>query len=253
MFMYNNLLDTATLTESSEASGFPAENVQHPFRTKVWTTEGATPGTANLVIDHGSAKAVNCIVLANYDWASAPGTLDIEFNATDSWEGPDHTESLTWSANPTAYGNKAVIIKKFDTQTYQYNRLNVVYATGDWSLGRIFLGSYFEPTKNYQHKWGQNLLDDSATAQTIGGQDHTDEREKYRTLQIETLVKTQAQWRLYQTMINNAGQNKEMFVAFDYDNEPNEMTMYGKFIKLPGMSSPFRNQFKFGLNFKESR
>jgi len=253
LFLYDNLIDSATLTESSEESGFPAENVQHPFRTKVWTTDGGTPGTANLVINHGSAKAVNCIVLANYDWTSAPGTLDIEFNATDSWAGPSHTESLTWAANPSVNGNKAVIVKKFATQTYQYNRLNVVYATGDWSLGRIFLGEYFEPTKNYQYKWGQNMLDDSETARTIGGQDHIDEIEMYRMVQFKTLIKTQAQWELYQKMVNSVGRNKELFIAFDYDNEPNEMTQYGTFTKLPGMSSPFTNLFEIGFNFKESR
>lgn len=251
--MYNNLIDSATLVESSEASGFPAENVQHPFRTKVWTTAGGTPGTANLVIDHGEAKAVSCIALANYNWASAPSTFSLEFNATDSWGAPSHTEGLTWSANPTANGNKAVIAKKFASQSYRYNRLNVVYATGDWSLGRIHLGPYFEPELNYQYKWKQNMMDDSKTAQTIGGQDHTDEIEMYRILQFKALVKTQAQWELYQKMINNVGRNKELFAAFEYDNEPNEMTMYGRFIKLPGMTSPFLSLFDLGFAFKESR
>ena len=72
LFLYNNLFDDATLTESSEASGFAAENTQHPFRTKVWRTAGATAGTATLKIDHGVAKAVNCVALAGYNWASAP-------------------------------------------------------------------------------------------------------------------------------------------------------------------------------------
>ena len=150
LFLYNNLFDSATLTESSEATGFVAENTQHPFRTKVWTTEGATAGTANLVIDHATAKAVNCVVLAGYDWASAPGTLNLEFNAANAWGDPSATEALTWAANPTANGNRGVIIKTFASKSYQYNRLNVVYSPGatptDWDLGRIFLGAYFEPT-----------------------------------------------------------------------------------------------------------
>lgn len=63
LFLYDNLLDSAALTESSEASGFAVENIQHPFRTKVWRTEGATAGTANVVIDHGSRKVVTCVPL----------------------------------------------------------------------------------------------------------------------------------------------------------------------------------------------
>lgn len=253
LFLYNNLLDLATLTESSEASGFPAENVQHPFRTKVWQTAGITPGTANLVIDHGAATAVDCIALAGYNWTSAPGTLDLEFNATDSWGSPSHTESLTWAASPTVNGNKACIIKTFASQSYRYNRLNVVYATGDWDLGRIFLGEYFEPTKNYLYGWGQDLIDPSKALQTIGGQDHVDEIEMYRIMKLSTVISTQAQWELYQKMVNHVGVHKDLFIAFDYDSEPDELTMYGKFTGIPKMARPFNSKFDLKFSFKESR
>ena len=253
LFLYNNLLDLAMLTESSEASGFPAENVQHPFRTKVWQTAGGTPGTANLVIDHGSAKAVDCIALTGYDWASAPGTLDLEFNATDSWESPAATEALTWAATPTANGNKAVIIKKFTSKSYRYNRLNVVYSPDDWDLGRIFLGTCFEPVRNYGYGRKEDLTDPSKILRTIGGQEYVDEIEMYRSQSVKFRVITQAQWELFQKMINHAGTRKDLFVAFDYDNEPDELTVYGKFTKLPGMTRPFLNLFDFSLNFQESR
>lgn len=253
LFLYNNLLDLATLTESSEVSGFPAENVQHPFRSKVWRTAGGTPGTANLVIDHGTAKAIDCIALAGYNWISAPSTLDLEFNATDSWGSPAHTESLTWAATPTVNGNKACIVKKFNSQSYRYNRLNVVYATGDWDLGRIFLGAYFEPTNNYLYGWGQDLIDPSKKLRTIGGQDHVDEIEMYRTMKLSIVVSTQAQWELYQKMVNQVGHHKDLFIAFDYDNEPNELTMYGKLIQIPKMTRPFRSKFDLKLSFQESR
>ena len=33
-------------------------------------------------------------------------------------------------------------------------------------------------------------------------------------------------------------QVEDLFIAFDYDGEPDEMTVYGKFTKLPGMKLP---------------
>jgi len=256
-FMYDNLIDSATLTESSEATGFPAENVQHPFRTKVWTTSGATAGTANLVIDHGSAKAVTCVVLAGYDWTSAPGTLDLEFNATDSWDSPSHTEALTWAANPTSNGNKGVIVKCFSSQSYRYNRLNVVYSPGgtptDWSLGRIFLGTYFEPTYGrLANEIYQDFIDLSYVNSTPQGYEHVDEIDVYRTKNFAFMVQSQSQWESFQSMINNVGKFKNLFIAFDYSNEPDEMTWYGRFTEIPrAQRHPTGNAYKIRFSFKE--
>ena len=177
IFLYNNLLDAAALTESSQASGFPVENIQHPFRTKVWRTAGGVAGTANVVIDHGVAVAISCAALINYSWTEAPGTLDLEFNAADAWGAPTATEALTWAANPTVNGNNGTIIKIFAAAlTFRYNRLNVVYSPGavptDWDLGRMFVGSYFQPTHDrlYGDESGQDFVDLSDMLGTAGGQ-----------------------------------------------------------------------------------
>lgn len=404
-FLYNNLISSATLTASSAATGFPASNLQNPFRTKVWRTAGATAGTANLVINlsattrtmsasnlvangadwtggppptgwtaenctlaaaaggvagnclqmtrtggdyqqayctittevgkmyrvyfyvksgtagnvacqsmaysgdgttllgagsgtsSGSWVQVNyyftaiattsriyvakttadagtilfdslevygltggemtCVALAGYNWASAPGTLNLEFNSLDSWGAPPQTEALTWAANPTTNGNNGVIIKTFTSRAYQYVRLNVVHSPGgtptDWDLGVLFLGSYFQPTRNYSIQYGLDIVDESMRSRSIGGQDHFDEIGKYRTVDMSFMVGTQAQWELFQTMFNTVGVSRDLFAAFDYTSEPDEMTIYGKFTQLPSMQYNGNNISKLDLSFAESR
>jgi hypothetical protein len=253
IFLYNNLLDSAILTASSEASGFPASNLKNPFRTKTWKTAGATAGTAQLVINHGSAKAVDAIALTGYpDWLAAPGTLVVEFNATDAWGAPSATETLTWVAPTTPGGNKATIIKKLAaTRTYQYNRLSVVNAPGDWNLGRLFLGPYFEPARMYGWGYEESVVDPSLISQTIGGQDHADEIERYRVIRCSGVIATQAQWVLYQAMLNAVGARKQIFAAFDYPGEPIERTIYGKFSKVPAITRPY--VFEYDFEFTEAR
>jgi hypothetical protein len=131
LLLYNNLLDTATLTASSEATGFPANNLKNPFRTKCWKTAGTVPGTAQLVVDFGSAQTVDAIALTGYDWATAPGKLVVEFNSSDSWDAPAAVETLTWHSPTTPGGNKgSIILKMSASRTYQYARLRVVSAGG---------------------------------------------------------------------------------------------------------------------------
>ena len=261
LFLYDNLLDSATVTASStggESTGFPVTNLQHPFRTKVWRT---STGSAKATINLGSAQKVTSVALANYNWTSTgPSTLDLEFAtssgfSTGSTALPNtikHTESLAYSSNPTANGNKACIVKTFTSQAYQWVRLNVVSSATDWDIGRMFLGPHFAPTDNYRIDWSEDLIDPSFISVSVGGQEHVDEIEKYRALVFNIPVKTQAQWELFQKMCNDVGIRKDLFVAFDYDSEPNEMTIYGKLTQIPGMNRQYP-LFELGFGFKESR
>jgi len=250
LFLYDNLLDSATLTASSAATGFPANNLKNPFRTKYWKTAGATAGTATLVINHGSAKVVNAIALTGYpDWAAAPGTLKMEYG-DDGVTYAEH-DDLTWVAPTTPGGNKGTIIAKVTAQNHQYNRLSVVNAPGDWQLGRLFVGSYFEPARDYGRGYEEEVVDPSLISQTIGGQDHADEKERYRIIRVGGVILTQAQWVLYQAMVNAVGVRKELFVAFDYTNDAAERTLYGKFSKLPAIARP--SLFEYNFEFTEAR
>src|SRR5512138_1360217 len=75
-YLYDNLIDRAVLTGSSAATGFPASNLQNPFRAKVWRTAGATAGTANLVVDMSAiARTVtgsNLITNGGFDSVVTP-------------------------------------------------------------------------------------------------------------------------------------------------------------------------------------
>ncbi len=254
-FLYNNLFDTAAITQSSQNASFPASNLQNAFRTKVWRTAGGTAGTANLVIDHGSAKAVTACALVNYNWTSAPGTLDLEFHTSDAWGGPDNTEALTWIANPDANSNPGIIIKQFASISKRYNRLNVVYSPGatptDWDLGRIFLGTYFSPTGEYLISFSDNIIDPSMSQLSASGQEHTDVITVYREKKINFITKTYSQWQAFMAMINNAGYNKNIIVAFDYVNYPGEQTWYGKIKNVRHQKDGLFHTIS--LTFRESR
>lgn len=252
LFLFDNIFDLATLTESSQDEDFPAENLQSPFRTKIWKTAGATPGTAVLDIDHGAAKSVSVIALVNYNWESAPSILRILFSSDNEWGTPDGgTEDLTWVANPDTYGNPNIIIKTFASKNYRYNRFDVVNAGGDWELGRIFLGTYFEPTRDYAHDRTERIIDPSFVDMTVDGQEHVDELTKYREREIIFKFSNHNQYQNFQKIINNVGIGKNIVVAFDYDSYPGDQTMYGKIKKCDSRMS--YNLYEIAMLFRESR
>ena len=151
-----------------------------------------------------------------------------------------------------------------DTANWQdssTNNLDACYpATGytinglsDWSLGRLFVGEYFEPTRTYGRGYQEEVVDPSLISQTIGGQDHADEIERYRIIRCNGIIETQAQWVLYQAMLNAVGTRKEIFVTFDHAAEAAERTIYGKFSKLPAITRPYSGIFEYDFEFTEAR
>lgn len=192
------------------------------------------------------------IALTGYDWGVAPGTLQIEFANEDVWTSPEDTETLTWVSFLTPGYNKGTIIKKLSAaHRYRYARLSVVNADGDWSLGRLFLGPVFTPEREYSWGYGEEVVDPSLIAQSIGGQDHADIIESFRRVTCNGIILTQAQWALFQKMINSVGSNKPLFAAFDYANEAVERTIYGRFTKVPGIVRPYLYEYDF--EFTEAR
>lgn len=128
---WNNLADDATLTPSQESPLYPAENVQDAHAQRVWKGLDATE---NLVIDLGSAQAVTCVGIAGHNF-TATVTVTLQGNATNSWGAPSFSEVLT--IYPTA-------LHFFTSATYRYWRLVVADTGVVVTIGRIFLGTFYQ-------------------------------------------------------------------------------------------------------------
>jgi hypothetical protein len=141
------------------------------------------------------------------------------------------------------------------------NNLDATYpATGssitglaDFSLGRLFLGEYFEPERNYSYGYREAIVDPSILSQTIGGQRHADELEHYRTFEASGQLFSQAQWVLFQEMINTVGIRKPLFIALDYDDDSEERTLYGHFTGLPSITRDVPNLWSYSFTVEEDR
>lgn len=251
LFLYNNLIDVSSVYPTSEDSELPATNIQHRFRTKVWEVDSPV---ADLVIDMQEAREITTIAICNYDWAAAPDSLCLEFSTSSFSAASGQTQAIDWTANPTNTGHNATLIKTFTLNSeYQYARLRV-YANSVWQIGRIYLGTYFEPTLNLLHT-GFRLRneDDSKLSMSVGGQEHIDEIGQFRSVAMSFVCKTRSQVDEFMTMWNTVGRRKDWFLALDYDNKPNEDTLYGKFERDISISRPDWQRYNVTLAFHEVR
>jgi hypothetical protein len=226
--------------------------------------------TGNIVFDFGSAKESQVLAIANHNWTTAPGLLNLEFNTADSWSSPTTTVKISsggsdtryFAIRPSTYGNETISLRTFSTVSFRYARLVFASATGTTDstgiaglptqLGRVYIGPYFEPTNDrFQDGDSQEMLDPSILSASADGQEHVDELTKFRSRKFSFFVQTEAQFQKFQKMWTDVGNGKDIFVRFSTDLP--DYTMYGKFVKAPRISLQPPSYYKIGLQFKESR
>lgn len=169
-FFYYNLVNqpATVITPSSQNVQFPAENLKHDFRTKVFR---ATTASASVVFDFITTEPVDSILIASHtlNGFGFNGALTIEANATNTWGSPAFSTTLTPNHE---FGFGATILES--PESYRYWRVSGVGSTY-FELGKIFIGSQYIPQRNIGIGFTFDSEDQSSYSETRYGQRFIDE------------------------------------------------------------------------------
>ena len=153
-----------------------------------------------------------------------------------------------------------MILNHFTESTRRYWRLefaNPGNPDGYIEMGRVFLGDYFEPSRQFARGWEEMLVDPSRVEQSEQGQEWVDLKEKYRTVRVEFpegAPLSEADRQSYQQMLKAVGCSRDIFIALDYDNQPSKWSFYGKFAQTEFNFREFlAGLYTTGFDFKENR
>jgi hypothetical protein len=135
-------------------------------------------------------------------------------------------------------------------------------SAGYLDLGRIFLGDWFEPTRNYHGNWSKKVIDPSSIAVTKNNIEFSDLRESYFEIDLrfpKEVQINQSDMEQYENMFKTTGKAKRLFISLDYANHPREWSYYGTLTgdflisHLTGTSHTDGKWIINNLKFKESR
>jgi len=246
--LYIDLAKTATLTKNSEDAAFPVSNIQHEFRTKEYRTTGLT--SEWVVIDLGSAQSVTMLAIMNHNFQSG-GTYKLQGNATDSWGTPSVDITLTYNATN--------LFHYMTAQTYRYWRILMTNTTGTYiSLGRVMLGSYFQPAKSFDiGSYSNRIVDLATSSQSIGGQIHSDVKNYYHEIALTFSHITATDRDNWVTMFETILTHQAIVLTVDTTSTStiNATTYYGRLpdIKeiLHSLKTVNGERYSFVLNFEE--
>ena len=275
----NTEFDSATLSATSEASGFPASNLQEQRRKKTWRSTSLT--SQYISIDFGSDMYANCVALINHnlthngqfrltatDNADYESDLKLDTGWIDAWQtvwgfGEGGFGEHGFGGVPTATEVSELFpgvirIYYFSTTAARYWRLyfsDDSNPDGYFELGRLFLTHYFEPSYNFAWGWKFIPQDRTQVKYTRGGQPITYILEKQYKVKFnfEWIEKDEA-WSYFVDIIRRFGIRKDIVI----DMFPDETKMkgvftrlYGRFEEVPELSDEIRRD-TISLNFIES-
>ena len=199
---WNNLLDTATLTASSEDSTLIVEHLTHVHKTKVWRVDG-TLSSDDVVADLTTAASVtSAIILAHTIPATA--TIKIQGNDTDEWSSPSVDETITHSTGTMA--------KAFTGGSHRYWRLFIDKDDpGDqFDIGRLFIGTY--TTLPQPRNYSEQFIDPSEVSKAVGGQTYTYAKTPYKQVSLSYNTLSETNYQLLETLFDSIGTHTPLFL-----------------------------------------
>lgn len=244
-FMWQNLADISTITASSEAAGYPVENIQIRWRTRHWRSTGVA---AEWVMgDIGTPALVKAFIIDYHNFQPGAAVRFQMDSDPPDWAPPWYDEPLTISPN---------MIVIWLNETFQWWRVTMVGNPGGdpyFRIGRIFVGGFFETRYGYRKK---KIIskDPSVIAYSTGGQQSSYEKEKYEEFDYEfspgaILAADLASLRGIWTEV---GRSKSYYVC-DWSPSPSTRTYYVQNISDWPFDPLVTDYYGFGFSVETAR
>lgn len=219
---YTNRLQesTATITASTEASGYEKENAYDGNLWDWW--KGTAAGTHTLIVDLGSSKAADYFGCAGHTIADNSGNIRLFYSDTGT-SGP-WTGCFT-AITPT---DSSVIFKSFSSLTKRYWKIEIVDSGSPSQIGYVSFGPRLDLPYDMMPGFVPPLYhyDNIMTAQQTQAGAHLISSVKQRGISFDIkmpdLLTSSFVRGDYVTFLEHAYLGKLFFFQFDNDNHPSE-------------------------------
>lgn len=268
--IYDNVIDSASLTASTAASGLPATNLQRDQKGLVWRS---TSTTATLTATWSTAQTLSGVVLPFCNLSAAAtirvrvytntgdttpvrdtGTVSARaFAPGDIWGGAAPTSVNSYSFGGGSYARcwftSAVGRKLEITLTDSGN------TSGYLEAGRLVAGAYWAPTYNTNFGVSIGYSDTSTQTRTEAGNLVSVIKPIHRTMSFDLQWLTDTDRVRMLSILRGNGLRKPLFVSvFPEDTDAAKEQNYQLYGKMPSLSSithPLYTIYSTSLSLEE--
>jgi len=235
--LWDNELDKYTLLFSSERSGFPATNVQHPHLTRVWHSLALDDEYVAIDAGVGETIIADCAFLGAHN-LSATAVVKVQACDDGTYADPDVDETLTW--------DDGIIGAFFTSAEHRFWRFLIDdpdNEDGYIEIGRLALGSYLQmpPIEpGIDLPMGTTTL----VSESVSGQAFADKGQVYLNPTFAFPLITQAERSSIETMWRAVEQHTPVFLVVWEDS----LTVQGPiYCRINQDSLPWQKAGEAGL------
>ena len=118
-------------------------------------------------------------------------------------------------------------------------------------VGRLWLGTYLEPTLDHEPGYTESLRDLSVIQESLNGVTTGVERPKLRRFSLSFPIVETSERDNWLEFRDDVGTHREWFLALDVDNEPEDMTIYCRCLAPPSIDNVYRENETLILDVEE--
>jgi len=224
ILLYNDLVKSGTLTASSEASGYPASNVQHIHLSRKWRS--STDSAESVVIDMGAAVTVDAAAIVGHNLTSA-AIVRVEANSSDSWTTPPFSRAF----DPT----EECMMVTFPSQSYRYWRFYFDDGSNPDTYieaGRLFFCVHWASVDPIDAEFSRSFEDTTRVSESITGQVFADVGVKARAMKLSLGFLSDLDCAALEVIVKASGTHEPIIV------KPHDAieVLYARLTKLPNFS-----------------
>ena len=244
---YTNLLESGTVTVTSETTGYPKENLYDWLPCDWWKALAA--GTVYVNVDLGSAQSVDCWAVAAHNLTDNSGTIKLQYSSDNfSADINDFDTVQTPSANETIFRKKTSV-------SARYWRFEITSTGSPSAIGLLFIGVAMEFNKDIGGNFTPPQFADVSTLLTniteSGNFCGRSEISKGKQFTIsQTLVPISWYTANWSSFIGHV-KTKTFLFAHDYENYPESVALCWSAQKenpVPTHNGPNFMQFSLKVN-----
>ncbi len=248
-FFISNLWDTGTLTSSTAATNFPNTNTRHRWHLRPWRSSALTDPQW-LKLDKGAEVGARAMIIRKNNFTDGTATVKFQAHASDAWGSPTVDETVgDWD-------NEIIPLIWPTVKTYQWWRIAITDTTntaGYVSVGRVYLGTIFEPTRNVI--WNTPMptpTDPSLITESEGGQVFSIQHTIYNSIEAQFQGLSQSDFETLRDHFNTVGMTKNFFFCMDLA-DPWKTLYYVRFTQPPAWTYRYIDYYNITLAMAELR
>lgn len=198
-----------------------------------------------LKLDRGGSTPAITAIIIKYNNFSTSATIQVQGNATDAWASPTYNQVITLDNDVMAHFPSSA-------QSLRWWRIRIRDVSNSDTyveMGRVFLGTYFEPTQEVHINYELDPTDPSLLTFSEGGQLSTIQKTHFENKNYYFPATDEKS--SFETVFNSRGTTKDLFICID-ESVPNDNTFYVRIIQWDYIHM-IATRWRIEVSFEELR